>query len=319
MPASTAVPAGRRGPGSLPTPVVKEATRGGLAVMAAAACFSTLPVLGKLALGAGAALWPMVAWRFVGGAAVAWAALLLAGARLPDRKGTLVLLALGVLYGAVGLAFLASLRWIPATTASLVFYTYPAAVLVLAALFLDERITPGRLASLALAVTGCALTAGIGGLHGGWTGVLLVLLSVGGLSVYITASRHVMEGRPAGGSAAVVLTGAALTVGAAALARGGLDLGGGVEAAAWTAAMAVVATALPLTLFLAGIRRVGAGTASLLATVEPALTAVLAALLLDERLAPLQYLGGALILAGVLRLRMERPLAAGEERPALEA
>lgn len=287
--------------------------------MAAAACFSTLPVLGKLALEAGAAVWPMAAWRFLGGAALGWAFLLLAGARLPDRRRAAALLALGALYGGVGLAFLASLRWIPATTASLVFYTYPAAVLVLAALFLGERATPGRLVSLGLAVGGCALTVGVGGTDGDPAGVLLVLLSVVGLSVYITASRRIMEGAPARGSAAVVLAGAGLTVGAGALLAGGLELGGGAEAAGWTAAMALVATALPVTLFLAGIRRVDAGTASLLATVEPALTALLAALVLGERLAPLQYLGGALILAGVLRLRMERPMATGEERPAVEA
>lgn len=298
---------------------MKPSTRGGLAVVAAAACFSTLPVLGKLALGAGAELWPMVAWRFAGGAALAWAFVLPADARLPDRKRSIALLALGVLYGGVGLAFLASLRWIPATTASLVFYTYPAVVLVLAALFLGERITAGRLGSLALAVSGCALTAGIGGLQGGTEGVLLVLLSVVGLAVYITASRHLMEELPARGSAAVVLTGAASTVTIAALLRGGLALGGGADAALWTGAMAVVATALPLILFLFGIRRVDAGTASLLATVEPALTALMAAALLGERLTLLQYLGGALILAGVLRLRLERPTAAGEERPALEA
>lgn len=298
---------------------MKEATRGALAVVAAAACFSTLPILGKLALGAGAALWPMVAWRFLGGAALAWAVVLPADTRLPRLERSAALLALGVVYGGVGLAFLASLQWIPATTASLVFYTYPAVVLVLAALFLGESITAGRLGSLALAVSGCALTAGIGGLQGGSVGILLVLLSVVGLAVYITASRRLMEGLPARGSAAMVLTGAALAAAAAALLQGGLSLGGGTEAALWTAAMALVATALPVILFLAGIRRVDAGTASLLATVEPALTALMAAALLGERLTLLQYLGGTLILAGVLRLRLERPMAAGEERPALEA
>lgn len=298
---------------------MKETTRGGLAVVAAAACFSTLPILGKLALGAGAGLWPMVAWRFVGGAALAWAFVLAGDARLPGRERSAALLGLGVVYGGVGLAFLASLQWIPATTASLVFYTYPAVVLVLAAFFLGERITAGRLGSLALAISGCALTAGIGGLQGGTEGVLLVLLSVVGLAVYITASRRLMEGLPARGSAAMVLTGAALAAAAAALLQGGPSLGGGADAALWTAAMALVATALPVVLFLAGIRRVDAGTASLLATVEPALTALMAAALLGERLTLLQYLGGALILAGVLRLRLERPMAAGEERPALEA
>jgi drug/metabolite transporter (DMT)-like permease len=50
----------------------------------------------------------------------------------------------------------------------------------------------------------------------------------------------------------------------------------------------------------AGARRVGAARASLISTVEPIYTITLAALLLGESLAPIQLLGGALILGGVL-------------------
>jgi len=67
--------------------------------------------------------------------------------------------------------------------------------------------------------------------------------------------------------------------------------------------LAIVATVVPRAAFYAGIARVGPSTASILLTVEPALTVLLAAIVLHERLGPLQFLGGALVLAAVLILQ----------------
>ncbi len=64
--------------------------------------------------------------------------------------------------------------------------------------------------------------------------------------------------------------------------------------------IAVVSTALALQAFYAGARRVGAARASLISTVEPIYTIVLASILFHESLAPIQLLGGALIISGVL-------------------
>ena len=64
--------------------------------------------------------------------------------------------------------------------------------------------------------------------------------------------------------------------------------------------IAVVSTALALQAFYAGARRVGAARASLISTVEPIYTIVLASILFHESLAPIQLLGGALIIGGVL-------------------
>jgi drug/metabolite transporter (DMT)-like permease len=46
--------------------------------------------------------------------------------------------------------------------------------------------------------------------------------------------------------------------------------------------------------------RVGPTTASLLSTLEPVFTILLASVLLQEQLAPQQMLGGLLVLAGVV-------------------
>jgi drug/metabolite transporter (DMT)-like permease len=77
-------------------------------------------------------------------------------------------------------------------------------------------------------------------------------------------------------------------------------------------ALSLLCTALPITLFLMGIRHVGAGRAAVYSTIEPLVTVALAALVLHERVAPLQYAGGALILAAILWLRAERPLPSSE-------
>lgn len=256
----------------------------------------------------------MVAWRFVVAAVLAAAFHLAVRGSLPRRSRWPVLLALGILYACNGLAYLSSLQWIPATTASLVFYTYPAVVVLAAGLFLGEPFTSHRLAALVLTLSGCGLTAGVGVLGGDALGVGLVMAAVLGLTLYVTASRSVFREQSARGGAVVVLIGAACAASLAALLAGGLELGGGRTAALYTGLMGLVATALPVTLFLVGLKGVGAGRAALYATVEPALTVVLAGLLLGERISLLQYAGGGLVLAGVLWLRLERPLL-GSERP----
>ena len=71
-------------------------------------------------------------------------------------------------------------------------------------------------------------------------------------------------------------------------------------------------------LFVAGLRRVGPSAASILSTLEPVTTVVLAFLVFGEALGPVQLAGGALVLAPVLAVRAP---AAGplEPRPARTA
>ena len=68
--------------------------------------------------------------------------------------------------------------------------------------------------------------------------------------------------------------------------------------------MIIFSTVLALTFLLAGITRVGATTASLISTLEPLFTVVLAILLLQESLSGVQFVGGALILAAVIGLNL---------------
>jgi drug/metabolite transporter (DMT)-like permease len=78
---------------------------------------------------------------------------------------------------------------------------------------------------------------------------------------------------------------------------------------AWLVGIVVLGTTLPMATLIAGIRLVGPTTASLLNTVEPVFTALVAAAVLGERLTPTQGLGGALILAAVIMVSLPGQVA----------
>ena len=78
-------------------------------------------------------------------------------------------------------------------------------------------------------------------------------------------------------------------------------------AAWWTlAALVVFSTVLPLFLMAEGVRRVGASKASLISTLGPPATAIMAQELTGEILAPAQWLGSGLVLIGVMALEVRR-------------
>jgi drug/metabolite transporter (DMT)-like permease len=108
---------------------------------------------------------------------------------------------------------------------------------------------------------------------------------------------------------ALVMTGAAASLGVRAVFTGGVDLDFGASGWFWLACIAVVSTVVAMLAFFAGLKRTGPSTAAILSTFEPVVTAALATLVLGETLTPVQLVGGALVLSSVavLELRRTRP------------
>ncbi len=281
--------------------------RGTLAIFGSALGYSSLPILAKLALAEGVRVLPMVAWRFVAASAVLWIVVAVTHRRVPTRPQWSRLLMLGILYAVNATAYLAALQWVTASLATLLFFTYPAVVIVLAAAFFGEPLTRPRVLATVLAIAGCSLILGFDVQRARPIGLLLIGLAVVFVAAYILWGKALLRETPALGAAAVSLLATAAVTAMAAVAFGGLGLGGGFRGALWVVLMGVVSTAAPVSLLLAGIRNIGPGQAAVLATVEPLLTVIWASLLLGERIAPLQYTGGAVLLFGVLWLRLQRP------------
>ena len=142
-----------------------------------------------------------------------------------------------------------------------------------------ERANRRTAASLGLASGGLFLVlagAGAGALDP--LGTLLGISAAVIYSTYILVSGGVAERLGPLVLSALVCTGAATTLTLGTAAGGSLRLGD-VSAAGfgWLAGIAVVSTVGAVSLFFAGLRRVGPSTASILSTAEPLTTVLLAA------------------------------------------
>jgi drug/metabolite transporter (DMT)-like permease len=103
-------------------------------------------------------------------------------------------------------------------------------------------------------------------------------------------------------TAAIMITATAVAWWILALATARPVMPADIPSAAWLplVGVGIISTAIALQTFYAGARRIGAAQASLVSTVEPIYTIVLAAILFGERLTPVQLVGGALVIIGVV-------------------
>ncbi len=101
---------------------------------------------------------------------------------------------------------------------------------------------------------------------------------------------------------ALIMTATATVYWISALATGRPVLPAQIPSAAWVGliGVGVGATFIAIQTFYAGAQRVGAAHAALISTAEPIWTIVLAAILFSVALTPVQLVGGALILIGVV-------------------
>jgi drug/metabolite transporter (DMT)-like permease len=286
---------------------------GPIVCLASAVAFGAMAIFGKLAYDEGATVGTLLAVRFLLAAALFW--LLVAGTgaarhlrALPRRDVGLALALGGVGYSAQAGAYFAALRRIDAALLSLLLYSFPAMVTV-AAIALGRERADGRTAAvLVLASAGlCLVLAGAGAGALDPIGATLGVAAAVVYSAYVLTSAGLTERIGPLVLSALVCTGAAATLTLAG-AAGGDVRPGEVTAAGfgWLGGLAVVSTVGAISLFFAGLRRVGPTTASILSTAEPLTTAVLAFLAFGEALGPVQLAGAALVLGAVLVLSAPR-------------
>jgi len=288
--------------------------------LGAGIAFAIQPVLGQLALDGGAAIAPLLGWRYALAAAVLAA---LARRRLlvlPWKvAGTAFTLGV-VLYAADSALFYAALDRTSAPLATILHYAYLLGVVGVAALVGRERLGARRATALVAVLAGVALVGGGAGSPDA-LGILLALASASVYAAYVLLSDRIMRGADPIAFAALLIAGTSssfLLVGGV---RGELTaIGAGIGAMS-IGVGAVVGTVFAVTAFLAGIRLVGPGTASLLVTIEAPAGLVLASLALGERFTGAQLAGAALVVGAIVllqvRVRLPRYRSAGATpRPA---
>jgi len=284
--------------------------------LVAAASLGTLGVLGKIAYGEGLTIATVLALRFTIGSAAFFSILGITEtwkratctkhdsiqplAILRGRK-LYIGIALGTLgYGAMSGLFFWGLRYMSPGMVAITFYTYPIFVILISSAVLREKITKYTVIALLLAFCGVTLITGLDRANADPRGVMIVLASALIFAAYVTVSRAVLAEVDARVLTAHVLPSAALTF----IIYGSLtsQLSFPSTMNGWIAAilLGVVATAIPVFAFLAGLSRIRATHASILMTFEPVVVVLLASALLRDQISWVTVVGGSLVLAATV-------------------
>jgi drug/metabolite transporter, DME family len=286
-----------------------------LAVGAAASIWGTLGFFAKILYAEGVSFEALVAVR----ALVGWVAMLLfvllargVGSLWVARRDFLFLVPLGLIgIGAFYLLYFFTVRESTVGTAAILLYSSPAFVSLLAWIFLREAL--GVLRVLALTLTFGGIFLVVGGYDPAALEVGPLVLATGLLSG-LTYGLYSIFGKPVAGrlDPAVILS-YALGFGVLLLVLFALPtfytlVGLSSGSYALLFMLAVVHTSLAFGLYTVGLKRLDAGQAAIVATVEPVVAGAIGVVLLGETLTAPKVLGALLVLAGaaLAQVRLEK-------------
>ncbi len=293
---------------------MKQEHAGAALVVLSAVCYGVMAVFIKLAYAGQINLITALAGRFVLASLFMWVAVWIG--RQPvslSRREAASLLLLSLLgYGGGSTFFFASLLHIPASLASLVLFTHPVMVSLYEVVAYRYPLTVKKLAALGLSTAGLLLVLGNTSERVDPRGVLLALGAALSYTAYLLYGKKVVGRRSPMITTAYVLTFAAAGFTLFGLAAGGISLGFPAASWTWLAAMALVSTCMGIWFLFAGLKRIEAGKASIISTLEVVVTVSLSAVLLGDVITPAQVAGGAMILAGITVLQLQPGRAGGE-------
>lgn len=220
-----------------------------------------------------------------------------------DRRGLKSMVIIGLIAGVEICCFFWSLAFVDASTTAIIKSSQPLVVLLMLAAG-GERLTRRALARLLLSMLGIHLLVGVGG-QVAPIGLLLLFASLMLYALQLVLVQWWLSGYDAQTVTLYITTLMTIVIGV----WWGIG-GAGWEApglAGWTVilVLAVVSTYFARLALFGAIRRIGSGQVALLWPLQTLLVIVLSALFLHERLAPLQWAGGILVLSSAL-LAIER-------------
>lgn len=280
---------------------------GTLLTLVSAAGYGVLPVLFALATRTGFERHSLLAQRFLLAALLLLAGLAWRGdVRLPGRR-LLACVGLGACgYAVQAWMYFTAVDLSGAGMATLLLYTYPAFVTLLAWGLRGERPDAARVQALAMALVGCLLTCTLGPLRPSLAGVLASLAGALLYALYLLVSDVVLRDvRPLAAGAWVCL-GCGLAFAGLALRGGRVDLADTPGRAAFVLVLAVCCTLVPIVALFAALPRLGLARVAVVSSVEPVITLTLAALFLNERFGLGQVLGALLVVASVVVIQRDR-------------
>jgi len=293
----------------------RQQRRGVLSTVIASFLLGWAPILGKMAYAYGVTPYTLVAFRTVAAALLLWLVFAIFWRRdvAISWRNLLGCIGVGAVNGFGSLLYYTSLVRLDASRASLLNTLYPLWV-VLFLFAAGQPLTRLTLARLALSMMGTYLLACTATGELDWLGVTLMIASAATYGWHLVLGQWVLADVPARKAALYILTTMACVV---SLARG--LQAQPVESIALTGWYAILAlgltTALSRLAMFSALERLGGVETALAGLLELLVSLILAFLLLNERLTPVQWLGGGLLVVSLMLMTRDpgMSLAAGSE------
>ncbi len=217
-----------------------------------------------------------------------------------------------IVYGVIGIGihqivWISSVQYNGAAVATVIIYTSPVIVAILAARFLRERMTRMKLVALVLTIGGCALVARVYDvrqiqLNGG--GIAVGIASAFTFATYSLMGRFVTRNYSSWTCLFYAfLFGFVFLLPVTLFSHSPIPPNLMLDGWATLAFLALVPTLGGFASYTIGLSHLPASVASILAAFEPVTTAIVAYFVFGETLDALQLVGAALILSSVVMLR----------------
>ena len=205
--------------------------------------------------------------------------------------------------------YFTAIRLMTMSTAAILLYTSPIWVMILAVIFLKEKLTALKVIALILAFAGCVLVSGFGG-KVTLPGILVGLGSGLGYGLYsIFGSFALRKYSPftvtcytflIAGLGSITVSDPADLFSKIASADNRLALAG------FVLLTAVVTAVIPFLFYTLGLNRTTAGRAAVLATVEPAAATLFGVFVMNERIGIASAVGILLVFAAIIVLSIKQ-------------
>jgi drug/metabolite transporter (DMT)-like permease len=225
-------------------------------------------------------------------------------AAIGDRLGVVrserrALLLFGLSSAFVGSAYLSSVAFVPVTVAAVVFYTFPILIVLAEPFVTGRRLGIGRKLIAFAAFIGVALVIGpdIGQLDPRGLG-LAAIASAGAALQFFAANAMPKTSLPAKlvWSQVIILPVTLVILGLA----GGFQPPSAFMAAPLAVAITLVGFLIGFVLQMLALTRIAPGSAGIAFCAEPLFAAAVAATVLGERIALLQYVGALVVIGAII-------------------
>jgi drug/metabolite transporter (DMT)-like permease len=280
------------------------------------------PILGKLAYRGGVAPFTLAALRTIVAALLLWLAFLLFWRReiTISWRGLIGCISVGAVNGFGSLLYYQSLARLDASLASLL----DSSKLLWVVLFLfasGQPMTRLTLARLGLSMAGIYLLTRVGPGEMDWLGLTLMVASAAVNGWYMVLGQWVLADVPSRTATLYIMTAMACVVGMARLLQSPLPqvIMEPIQPIGWSAIVALgLTTALSRLAMFSALQRVGGVETSLGGLLELLVSLVLAFLLLAERLTPVQWIGGMLLIGSMILMARDPGMHLAEGNVPLE-